>query len=203
MKIYEIGGIDNTGKTTQIRMIRKKIGEERVFVPPTLIEYCDLFPQANSDRTEWYQHGDLGDIVRATCIGASMRREDIEKKNKDYALLDRGFLTLYASNIARVMSREKLPFNEARRFVDKIRDSYDFNRIENASAILAFNEQAVENANKRGNGSLSDGFKGYLECFDKALKQITGDYERCHFIDASQTVNKVQEDIIEHMNEMN
>jgi thymidylate kinase len=192
MKIYEIGGIDNSGKTTQIRELRKKLNPETVFVPPSLVQYTSKFPQTLKERVEWYSKGEIEDIVVATFVGANNRVKEISNREEDYVLLDRGYLTLNASLIARVMLRTKKEFSYAKDFVKEIRNSSEYDRHENASFLLFFDtDDWMADIEKREGDKFHTEFKDYLFLFNECLNRIHHKYENVMALDAQYDPEKI------------
>lgn len=197
MRIYELGGVDNSGKTTQIGLLEKKLCTPELFIPPSLVSYTSRLPQIFEERVQWYQQAPVEEKVKAFFTGAKNRNDDILAKKPDLVILDRGFITLRAANAARVMKEKKVSSQDAYSLVDKIIYDCGYGRIEDKSAILFFDSDPIEIIEKRENKPFDEDFQTYLRHFNSLLKHT--DYEHAVKIDASQSLEEVHNQILQHL----
>lgn len=180
MKIIEIGGIDGSGKTTQVQSLLNEFSRIyglRVIIAPKRIPLEPLFPQHPDERKEWYLKAPVGDIVTAH-ISSTINRIKIcnnNLNNYDIILEDRGYYTILSSLIARVMQRKHVNFREAKSFVYRISDEKKLSRIEDKNYILNFvNWKIAKNEIiKRGELVQEGNFGEYLKKFYYVINHLT------------------------------
>ncbi len=199
LKIYEIAGIDNSGKTTQINELKKIYGENNIFIPPSLIEYTTLFPHDLKERINWYKSENVETIIKTTFTGAKERSGDILKINREYTFLDRGYLTLNASLIARTMMKKNKSFNDAEYLVDKIRQKIGYTREEDLSFLLYFKDSntALNTSKSRSKEPYDADFAEYVYLFNECLNNLKYYYTNIMLINAQNNIVEITKQIKE------
>ncbi|MCG2717768.1 MAG: hypothetical protein L6408_02885, partial [Nanoarchaeota archaeon] len=187
--------MSNKNLVYKIRYKVRYLGSENVFIPPSLVDYCDIFPRTLDERVVWYQNGDIDEIITANMVGARLRYQNIKDCGKDFILFDRGYLTLHASSISRYMSRKCLSFEVARKKVFEISEEVNYDRNEDLSVLLKFGDDFIDVVEKREKSKLDSGFKSYIKNFDFALGKLIEDYDNTFVVDASLDIGVIQDKI--------
>ena len=196
MRCIEIGGIDNTGKSTQIKYLAGIID---AYIPPALINYSHLFPKTLEARVKLYSGSNIDTIINATCEGILSRKTDIESQDKEYVLLDRGYITLFASNIARVMNTGK-SFDYAKEHVSQIWAAYGVTQDESLSIILTLDKDPVANFIQREGQDTNESHAGYLRHFNESINILSQIYPAAR-IDANEPKYHITARILNIINE--
>ncbi|HIH24167.1 TPA: hypothetical protein HA251_03985 [Candidatus Woesearchaeota archaeon] len=199
MKRFEIGGIDNSGKSTQITALERMLAGKTVYIPKPIFSYTMLYPQTLEERRVWYREAPFVDIVRAYAIGARNRSEDPAAMTSDVVLLDRGYLTVQAMAMGNIMSRSGMDVDSAYGLVNGIYAREGYARNEDLSILLMFSDAEVikKQVLQRENAEdLNPSFLSYLMVFDIALRHVLSKHpDRTISLDASRPAGDLTADI--------
>ncbi|MBU0667166.1 MAG: hypothetical protein KKB65_00915 [Nanoarchaeota archaeon] len=172
--IIEFGGIDGSGKSTQIKKIHDYFlkQELNVIIPNSCVDFSELYPQTLSERKEWYKTANPEEIVKANLSGAKLCNDYCLDINCDLILLDRGFVTNKSSSVARMMSRKKMDFLSSERFIDSIASDLGYKKIEDLNIIYSASINTIKSRIKY---PITKSFEDYLQDFCYSIKQVSSD----------------------------
>lgn len=198
-RIIEIGGIDASGKTTQIKNLlnhAERMKNLKVCVAPKRIPLESKFPDNLRQRIKWYLEAPLREIVGVN-FSSKLKRDDInEKLNYDIILEDRGFYTIYTSMIARTMHRENTNFLQAKEFVDGISNEKGFNKNGSTSYVLHFkNWKTAKTEIRKRMSYLDEDFERYLEKFYLAMNKVIFNAKGIEIIDTKDNPNSIGDEL--------
>ncbi len=203
--VIEIGGIDNSGKTTLIGGIMPRLIKEGYYAAQAKkrIPLEEKFPSTLKKRIEWYRMAPASEIIDANLSSAIKRDEITRQANEDITLESRGYLTIYASMIAMNMNKQKTGFDKSKEVVDSLNQKYGFEPIEDAHYIISFGgdwQKISKEVKERENGRMSDDFVNYLKCFNESLGRMT-DSSKSNIvkIDAYGSKGDIEDIIFEHI----
>jgi len=155
--IISISGIDGSGKTTLI----KKLAESKNFFVP---EHVSKFVDYSKNLTQWYQFGNIEEVINLDLKGFKLRNGSVLGKNN--VLLDRGHYNIIDSACARYQNRTGISYKEAKSYVENLCKNIGLNLIENKLVLLDFPDkewpEVKDIINKRC-GPHSESYLQYLE----------------------------------------
>ena len=174
-KVFEIGGIDTSGKTEQTNAVLSLLQKRglAVGVASKRLPLDERFPKDFSQRVDWYHNAPVEEIILAN-LESTVRRDELTfKMDKDIVLEDRGFITIYSSCVAHCMQRTGKGLKESCLFVDKLNQEGGYFSIENAHFLLEFQNPLTMNEviKKRSPEIVSDIFGKYLGFMDEAIRK--------------------------------
>jgi len=182
--IISINGIDGVGKTALIKQLGKRY---HFFIPKHVSKYIE-FPK---DLAKWYEFKDIDKVIYLD-LKAFKIRNDVAK-NKDNALLDRGYLCLIDSAAARYQQRMHVSYEEAKKHVEKINQKIGLKPIENKKILLHFpssNWEEIYSSLDKRIGPLSPSYLEYLKIFHINIESHLNDYD--YILNAN---DKIEENI--------
>jgi len=193
--IIEVDGIDNSGKTTLIKGLVQyfNLREINVFEPPNASELCDLLPKKIDTLVEWFQEASIEEVVYALLSGNEARNKVVLESSSKIVVLDRGYLTVFSSCIARIMVRENINFEAAIRRIKNINSCIGFTSIGTLSLLLVFPREIkiLEVIKKREKCSFPIGYEKYLACFVEVLDRNKQNLHNYYELSAVQPVKVI------------
>lgn len=171
--IIEIGGIDGVGKSTQVKLLYDHFLKKglKVFVPNSAVHFNPDYPQSLEERKGWYISKDPREIVKINIVGAKRRNDFCKNIGSDIILLDRGYVTIKSSAIARLIKTKT--FEESKRIVDTLCQDIHYVPIEDFHIIYFADMELIK---KRLLGITLE-FECYLNNFKVAIDAVSLEYK--------------------------
>ncbi len=192
--IIEIGGIDGVGKSTQVKLLNDHFSKKGlgVFIPDSVVYFNSDYPQSLEERKGWYVSKDPREIVKINIVGAKRRNDLCQNIESDIVLLDRGYVTIKSSAIARLIRTRT--FEESKKIVDTLCQDIHYVPIEDFHIIYFAGMELIK---KRLLG-ITPEFECYLNNFRVAIDAVSLE-RRIYRIDSHQDKIAVTSKTLEYI----
>ncbi|MEX0920257.1 MAG: hypothetical protein WDZ69_01600 [Candidatus Pacearchaeota archaeon] len=177
--VIGIEGIDNSGKTSTIDFLIKKIEKEGfcVSTAPKRVGLEERFPSSLEERKIWYRKGNPNEIIETNLSSALKRNKKVKSMEDDIVFESRGYTTILSSMIAMAMHRYQINYWDGKMIVDEINKKINYSPLESQTYCLSFGrdfDNAFDEIKKRDiKGELNQGFKDYLKNFNYAFERFS------------------------------
>lgn len=192
--IIEIGGIDGVGKSTQLKLLYDHFSKKglEVFIPNSAVYFNLDYPQSLEERKGWYVSNDPREIAKINIVGAKRRNDLCQNIESDIVLLDRGYVTIKSSAIARLIKTKT--FEESKKIVDTLCQDIHYVPIEDFHIIYFADMELI----KKRLLDMTPEFEYYLNNFRLAIDAVSLEH-RIYRIDSHQDKMTVTSKTLEYI----
>ncbi|PKV83494.1 hypothetical protein [Streptomyces sp. TLI_146] len=121
MNVIALDGADNSGKTTQLRLLRRATGDE-VRIGGSVHHYQPRWPElSGAELAHWWFTGSRSEELVTLLLDGYRRRLDALTDRPGWVVLDRGLATVEASCVASVMLKDDCSARDAEAMVAGVR----------------------------------------------------------------------------------
>ncbi|WP_329395540.1 hypothetical protein [Streptomyces melanogenes] len=121
MNVIALDGADNSGKTTQLRLLRRATGDE-VRIGGSVHHYQPRWPRlSGAELAHWWFTESRSEELVTLLLDGYRRRLDALTDRPGWVVLDRGLATVEASCVASVMLKDDRSARDAEAMVAEVR----------------------------------------------------------------------------------
>jgi predicted nucleotidyltransferase len=195
-----ISGPDNTGKTTQIRLLTRALGE-RCFSSGGIDLYSNAFPNLPPEEFSrwWFSSCPTSEFTRIIFEAVAARNAVVSSHGCPVALLDRGLQMFEAVSIATAMIKDHCGYETAAERVRAIRNDVIKGDDEDLNIILLHDEDLDRSVNltlTRAEREVDDTYRKYQYALQEAL------FRQCQEHKYDVVVTCADKSIVEIQNEL-